>query len=150
MQFSKALGNKETTMEAKLKHLEMIQGIINRMAGNSFLLKGWSVTLISALFALAAKDSNQYFLYLAYFPCVAFWSLDGYFLWQERMYRKLYQQVSAKNADEIDFDMNATKFIEDVDSWFSVCFSTTLRLFHGVILGVIVLIMIIIISTGSI
>jgi len=137
-------------MEAKLKHLEMIQGIINRMAGNSFLLKGWSVTLISALFALAAKDSNQYFLYLAYFPCVAFWSLDGYFLWQERMYRKLYQQVSAKNADEIDFDMNATKFIEDVDSWFSVCFSTTLRLFHGVILGVIVLIMIIIISTGSI
>lgn len=137
-------------MEAKLKHLEMIQGIINRMAGNSFLLKGWSVTLISALFALAAKDSNQFFLYLAYFPCVAFWSLDGYFLWQERMYRKLYQEVSVKDVNTIDFDMNATKFKENVDSWFSVCFSTTLRLFHGVIFGVIVLIMIIIISTGSI
>jgi hypothetical protein len=137
-------------MEAKLKHLEMIQGIINRMAGNSFLLKGWSVTLISALFALAAKDSNQFFLYLAYFPCVAFWSLDGYFLWQERMYRKLYQEVSAKDTNAIDFDMNATKFKEDVDSCFSVCFSTTLKLFHGVIFGVIVLIMIIIISTGSI
>jgi hypothetical protein len=137
-------------MEAKLKHLEMIQGIINRMAGNSFLLKGWSVTLISALFALAAKDSNQFFLYLAYFPCVAFWSLDGYFLWQEKMYRELYQEVSIKDVNAIDFDMNATKFKEDVDSWFSVCFSTTLRLFHGVIFGVIVLIMIIIISTGSI
>ncbi len=137
-------------MEAKLKHLEMIQGVINRMAGNSFLLKGWSVTLISALFALAAKDSNQFFLYLAYFPCVAFWSLDGYFLWQERMYRKLYQEVSTRDANKIDFDMNATKFKEDVDSWFSVCFSITLRLFHGVIFGVIVLIMIIIISTGSI
>ncbi|MPW27916.1 hypothetical protein F9L16_02765 [Agarivorans sp. B2Z047] len=137
-------------MEAKLKHLEMIQGIINRMAGNSFLLKGWSVTLISALFALAAKDSNQFFLYLAYFPCVAFWSLDGYFLWQERMYRKLYQEVSTKDANAIDFDMNATKFSKDVEPWFSVCFSTTLRLFHGVIFGVIVLIMTIIISTGSI
>ncbi len=41
-------------MEAKLKHLEMIQGVVNRMASNSFQLKGWSVVLVSALFALAA------------------------------------------------------------------------------------------------
>ena len=40
----------------KLKHLEFIQAAINRMAGNLFMLKGWSVTLIAALFALAAKD----------------------------------------------------------------------------------------------
>lgn len=128
----------------------MIQGIISRMASNSFLLKGWSVTLISALFALAANDANQFFLYLAYFPCVAFWSLDGYFVWQEKIYRKLYEEVSAKDSGIIDFDMNATKFEEDVDSWFSVCFSTTLLLFHGVIFGVIVLTMFITISTGSI
>jgi len=137
-------------MEAKLKYLEMIQGIINRMAGNSFLLKGWSVTLVSALFALAAKDSNQFFLYLAYFPCLAFWSLDGYFLWQERMYRKLYQEVIKMEPEAVDFDMNATRFKDEVDSWFSVLFSTTLRLFHGIIFGVIVLIMLIIISTGSV
>ncbi len=136
-------------MEAKLKHLEMIQGIINRMADNSFLLKGWSVTLISALFALSAKDSNQFFLYLAYFPCVAFWSLDGYFLLQERMYRKLYQDVTKRDLESIDFDMNATKFKDKVDSWFPTCFSTTLRLFHGIIFGVIALIIFIIISTGS-
>ncbi|NRA14952.1 MAG: hypothetical protein HRU04_05590 [Oceanospirillaceae bacterium] len=136
-------------MEAKLKHLEMIQGIINRMAGNSFLLKGWSVILISALFALAEKDSNQFFLYLTYFPCIAFWSLDGYFLWQEKMYRKLYQEVTKKSVETIDFDMNAVKFKSDVDSWFFVCFSTTLRLFHGVIFGVLVLIMLITIYTGS-
>lgn len=136
-------------MEAKLKHLEMIQGIINRMAGNSFLLKGWSVTLISALFALAAKDSNQFFLYSAYFPCLAFWSLDGYFLWQERMYRKLYQDVSKKDQESIDFDMNTIKFEVKVDSWFFTCFSPTIRLFHGVIFGVIVLIMLLIICKGS-
>ena len=136
-------------MEAKLKHLEMIQGIINRIASNSFLLKGWSVTLISALFALAAKDSNQFFSYLAYFPCVVFWSLDGYFLWQERMYRKLYQDVTKKGLESIDFDMNAVKFKNEVDSWFCICFSPTLRLFHGVIFGVIALIMLINISTGS-
>jgi len=32
----------------------MIQAVINRMASNSFLLKGWTVMLVSALFALAA------------------------------------------------------------------------------------------------
>lgn len=137
-------------MESKLKHLEMIQDVINRMAGNSFLLKGWSVTLISALFALAAKDSNHFFVYLAYFPCVAFWSLDGYFLWQERMYRKLYQEVTAKDEKSIDFDLNATKYENEIDSWLSTCFSITLKMFHGVIFSVIVLIMLIIISTGSV
>ena len=39
-------------MEVKLKHLEMIQAVITRMAKNSFLLKGWSITLTAAIFAL--------------------------------------------------------------------------------------------------
>lgn len=136
-------------MESKLKHLEMIQGVINRMASNSFLLKGWSVTLISALFALAANDTNHLFIYLAYFPCVAFWSLDGFFLWQEKMYRKLYEEVAQKTENEIDFNLNAVKYKDDVESWFSVCFSTTLKMFHGVIFGVIVLIMLIIALKGG-
>ncbi|QGP52510.1 hypothetical protein PsalN5692_04019 (plasmid) [Piscirickettsia salmonis] len=110
-------------MEAKLKHLEMIQGIINRMADNSFLLKGWSVTLISALFALTASSSNHILLYLAYFPCLMFWILDGYFLWQERMYRKLYREVSRLANESIDFSMNATKYKKDVRSLFCVCFA---------------------------
>lgn len=137
-------------MESKLKHLELIQGVINRMATNSFLLKGWSVTLISALFALAAKDSNQFFIYLAYFPCVTFWSLDGYFLWQERMYRKLYKHVALTSPGSINFNMNASIYKNAVDSWFHICFSVTLRMFHGVIFGVIILIMAIIATTGRI
>ena len=119
-------------------------GIINRMAGNSFLLKGWCVTLISALFALAANNSNPFFIYLTYFPCVTFWSLDGYFLHQERLYRKLYQAVSKKQPDEIDFSMNAVVYKNEIDSWFLTCFSITLRIFHGTVLGTIFIIMLII------
>ena len=136
-------------MEAKLKHLEMIQGVINRMAGNSFLLKGWSVTLTSALFALAANDSNPFFVYLAYFPCATFWSLDGYFLRQERLYRKLYQAVSKKQPSDIDFSMNAILYENEVDSWFSTCFSVTLRIFHGTVFGTIVIIMLIMATIGG-
>ena len=39
-------------MDAKLKHLESIQSVINRMGANSFRLKGWGVVLISVLMIL--------------------------------------------------------------------------------------------------
>ena len=80
-------------MDNKRTHLELIQGIINRLSTNSFVLKGWSVVLVSALFALAAPESRPAFVYLAYIPTVVFWGLDGYFLWQERLYRALYDHV---------------------------------------------------------
>ena len=57
------------------KHREMIQGIINRLGTNSFHLKGWSVVLVSALFALAVNTTRVYFVYLAYLPVIAFWVL---------------------------------------------------------------------------
>jgi hypothetical protein len=117
--------------------LEMIQGIINRMAKNSFLLKKWSVILVSALFALSAKDSKNCFILLAYFPALAFWILDGYFLQQERLFRKLYDKVRAMKNEDIDFSMNTSIVNKEVNSWPSVCLSKTLIFFHGVIFATI-------------
>ncbi len=131
-------------MENKIRHLEIIQGVINRMANNSFLLKGWSVVLVAALFALAAKDSSAGFIYLAYFPAIAFWSLDGYFLRQERLYRKLYDKVRTQKEEEIVFSMNTFEFNKEVSCWFCTCFSPTLRIFHGAILGTILIVIIIV------
>ncbi len=79
-------------VENRLAHLEMAQAIVNRMSVNSFLLKGWSVVLVSALFAQVASDSPALFVYLAYFPAVAFWVLDGYFLRQEKLFRRVYDK----------------------------------------------------------
>ncbi len=119
------------------KHLELIQGVINRMAGNSFQLKGWSVVLVSALFALAAKDMRVHFVFVAYFPAVAFWVLDGYFLQQEKMYRRLYDEVRQAKGDP-DFSLDASEYGKKVDSWATVCLSKTLLIFHGMVLGVVV------------
>lgn len=130
-------------MEKKLKHLEMLQGVINRMAANSFSLKGWSVVLVSALFALGAKDTKPYFVYLAYFPAITFWLLDGYFLWQERLFRKLYDKIRVTDEEEIDFSMNTMPFVEQVPGWSNTCFSKTLFIFYGTVIGTILLVMII-------
>ena len=48
-------------MEPKIAHLQMIQAIITRLGQNSFLVKGWSVGLISALFALSASNTKRLF-----------------------------------------------------------------------------------------
>ncbi len=94
-------------MDNKQKHLEMIQGIINRMASNSFALKGWTVTLVAGIFALASKDADKLYFLIAYVPIVIFWGLDAYYLYQERLYRALYGKVRKMCEDKIDFDMNA-------------------------------------------
>lgn len=86
-----------------MKHLELIQGIISRMAQNSFQLKGWTVTLIAALFALAARDADDKYIILAYFPAIVFWILDSYYLSQERYFRYLYDEVRQKNGRKYRF-----------------------------------------------
>jgi len=131
-------------MDAKIAHLQMVQAVITRMGSNSFLLKGWSVTLVAALFALAAASKvNPLFVFLAYFPAFAFWSLDAYFLRQERLFRKLYDHVRDVSASETDFSMDTTPFSGAVDSQFEVAFSETLRVFHGMIVATIVVVMIV-------
>lgn len=118
-------------MDKKLKHLEMIQAVISRMAGNSFLLKGWSVTLTAAVFALASnKNSHALLVLIALLPVTMFWWLDGYFLHQERLFRKLYDHVRLQKEEEIDFSMDTSPFLGEVEPVSQVLMSTTLRKFH--------------------
>jgi hypothetical protein len=130
-------------MEAKYKHLEMLQAIINRMARNSFMLKGWSITLVTALFALSAKDKNRAYVIIAYFPALMFWVMDGYFLWQERLFRKLYDTNRIKAEESIDFSMDTSPCLTQVGSWKNTCKSKTLKIFHGTIIVTITIVMII-------
>jgi len=130
--------------ENKLKHLEFIQGVINRMGQNSFLLKGWAVTLVAGLFAFAnTQDMDYRLISIALIPTIFFWLLDGYFLWQEKLFRKLYDNVRKKGDGEfIDFSMNVKPFESEVSSWIWICFSNTLRLFYLPIIAIIIITMV--------
>ena len=80
-------------MEEKIKHLEFIQNIITRMNSNSFAIKGWMVTIVSALLALYANSNNEIFMFIAIVPTFIFWLLDAFYLAQERRFRCLYDDV---------------------------------------------------------
>lgn len=128
-------------MEAKIKHLEFIQNVITRMNSNSFLIKGWTITLVSALFALAAKDSNLKFVLVSYIAIPVFWILDGFFVAVERRYRDLYSEVAAKAEADIDFKMDASKYNKDDRTWIVGIFSKTLIPFYGISIATTLIVM---------
>ena len=96
-------------MEKKLKHLEFIQGVVNRLASASFRMKGWSVVLVSALLVLSARVPSYELGFVALVPVLVFWGLDGYFLSRERLYRDLYDTVCQRAEKDIDFSMDVEK-----------------------------------------
>ncbi len=122
-------------MEAKLKHLEFIQAAISRMATNSFLFKGWAVTIAAALSAFAATDSRVALLAIALVSTVMFWGLDGYYLWLERGFVKLHVEVAAKTEADIDFSMTIDK-TDAPRRWLKACFRPHIVFFYGPIIAV--------------
>ena len=118
-------------IEKVVKHLEMTQAIINRLGRNSFLLKSWSMTILVAAMVLIAKEDlqNSYFVLILFLPIVGFWILDGYFLWQERLFRYVYDDI--REQTDTDFKMDLGKHKDKPKcSWISAIFSVTLVIFY--------------------
>ncbi len=122
--------------ENKLKHLELIQGIITRMGGNLFYLRGWVITLVAGMLALLTQLNNSELpiIFLTIILLI-FWIYDGYFLAQERSYRDLYNETRKKKDEDIDFSMNITEYKKYKKNSLAYCmFSETLFFFYTPIL----------------
>lgn len=126
----------------RLKHLEIIQQVITRMASNSFLLKGWSVTLIAALLAIALKEPKaKDMILVGLLPAVMFWGLDGFFLYQERLYRKLWETIAEESQSApTDFRMKPSKEERKNECWLCATLSKTLVPFHGTLVATLIVV----------
>lgn len=129
------------------EHLKLIQGAIDRMAGNSFLLKGWNVTVSAALFAIVAREGKPFFPVAFLYPAIAFWVLDAYYLRCERLYRKLYDAVRRGDPDLEPFTMDTKPFYGDVASWPRTMFALPVAGIHLAV--VIVLVVSVVVGKGS-
>jgi hypothetical protein len=144
------------------KHLEFIQGVINRHNSNSFRIKGWAITITSAIFALTGTIKEPYLCFIALGPIIMFWVLDSMFLANERCFVSLYscvakgnkitipkEQLKKKirkilNADPTvnskeyivtNYSMNFVQFRElKKNNWLSVIGSYTIRWFYLVLI----------------
>ncbi len=117
----------------KIKHLEMIESIIERMGSNSFQLKGWAVTLVTVVGALASREADKKFFLLAFIPLLAFWAIDSYYLQSERKYKHLYQKVRTQKEEEIGFNMDTSDIVVKGTrmSYWNCVKSRTEILFYG-------------------
>ena len=117
------------------KHLEFIQIVIERHARTSFVLKGWSVTLVVAIFLLAVRGpSSALTMVVGLFPAAIFWGLDAYYLRQERLYRALYDHVRRSGVDPSDrFTLDARPFQRCVANWLCTLSATSVLWFHLVV-----------------
>ena len=137
-----------TKEEILTKEIDLIQGCINRMAQNSFMIKGWCINIVTALIAFLDKNINAFILgFIFIIPILAFWYLDSFFLLTERLYRRKYEWVikNRLTSDEKFFDLNPNSF-KDVkkDKEIKIMFSKTLRWFYLMLLGTVLLVTIII------
>lgn len=126
--------------EKRIKHLEMTQGVVNRLAGNSFAMKGWAIALATALIAIAVDRQEGRFAFAGLLPTVLFWFLDGYFLWQERLFRALYDDVrlGKREKAEDSFSMDTRPYVNSTPSWCATAFAVgkkpnTLLIFYGAV-----------------
>jgi hypothetical protein len=85
---------------AATAHISMLQGIINRLAGNSASCKTWCLTLVAALLSLAGSTHTPVLVTMALVPVVIFGFLDTMYLAQERAYRALYADIVKEMRDK--------------------------------------------------
>lgn len=154
--------------EEKLhKELDLIQGCITRMANNSFMIKGWTLTLFVALITFFnLKELSDVLLIFALIVVVFIFAyLDSFYLWQERKYVRLYSDIiekrlnnnfsnlynlSTKDFDcETIFDVLTNKRYKmeylkkypkyKVRAWLSAQKRNTIGIFYGVLLIFIII-----------
>lgn len=134
--------------EEMLREFELIQGIVERQAENSFRIKGWTVTLVVVAIVFRTDDFQ---LFGAFIPLLGFWGLDAYFLRQEKIYRRLYDWVrkNRPNNDSRQFDLNASRFDDQVDRVPLTMLSPTLIAFYGTITVLLAVYSVIVFTTNG-
>ena len=106
--------------------------------------------MVVALLALSATEGRIDAAVIALLPVFVFWGLDGYFLWQERLYRALYDHARCLDDAEIDFLMDVAAFRTGrARPWLGATFSRTLLIFHGMLAVVVLTRMVVVLAVAA-
>jgi hypothetical protein len=81
---------------AFLAHMNMLQSVITRLAGNSASCKTWCSGLVTTVLSLAGSARLPQLLPLALVPILVFAFLDTNYLCEERRFRKRFEELAAE------------------------------------------------------
>ena len=118
------------------KEIELIQSCIERMAHNSFIVKGWALSIFAGVTAITKGENLSDIILLIFttgIPFICFWILDTYFLQTERRFRNLYSERMVKrNSDDATGLFELDLKIVKAETFIKVMFSKTLFIFYGI------------------
>ena len=77
-------------------HIDLTQGVIERMAENSRSCKMWCVTLVAATLVLVARTGEPRHALIALIPTLLFVLLDSYYLALERAFVRSQKAFGTK------------------------------------------------------
>ena len=125
-------------------YINLIEEIIKRMANNTFIIKGWAITVISALLTIENSFKANFRIDMIIIVVDgAFCFLDCFFLRKERLYRNLYANVIKCSKDkemQIDYyNLNTKLYTNRRTRYINVIFSKSILPLYG-ILGFLVFI----------
>lgn len=101
--------NNSDRKEILYKEIDLIQNCVTRMSQNSFMVKGWLITLISVVLALLPEKFNvQILCIVGIIAVLCFWFLDAFFLKTEKLYIMKYEWIikNRKSSNEYIFDLD--------------------------------------------
>lgn len=90
------------------KEIDLIQACITRMAQNSFLVKGWMISLLVVVLGLYDTTTGAVTSIVMVVSVICFWYLDAFFLRTEKLYRLKYEWVIKNRhfSDDFCYDLN--------------------------------------------
>jgi hypothetical protein len=90
--------------EDRRKHLELVSGIVSRMAGASAAAKGWAISISGAAFGVAIVQDSWYLFLLGVTALLVFCIVDGLYLHNERKFRDLYDAIVQNTVTPLSMD----------------------------------------------
>lgn len=84
--------------EDKIAHLQMIQGVIDRMSTSAAIYKGFAATIVTGIAAISFTEVSAWILLIAFFPVGCFLVMDTYYLKLEKQYRICTKKYGMKKS----------------------------------------------------
>lgn len=124
--------------EYLFKELDLVQDIIKRLAHNSFLIKGWAITLVVVTLLFKSQEKQGL---IALVAVAVFWCLDAYYLWHERAYRLQHEWLAENrgSSDEHLLSMDSSRFRGGLKAYLKSVLSGPLIILYGAIAALVVL-----------
>ncbi len=139
--------DKNKFSEEQRHYIELLQDVINRMAGNSANCKTWLLTIVAAVITFTAtKDLPKVVLLMLMGIDVLFYLLDVFYLYLERKFRLIERKfVAGQTPNKITMEDLLYSFgvkeevscCEKVSNYFKAVISFSTWPFYGGILVIL-------------